>query len=69
VKLIVCPHCKAKAIGPPTEDHPQGGPVLMGRWIGSSDHPVVFKCHRCTNAIRLRAIDFNGLPEIACAFD
>lgn len=65
MKLIVCPDCKNRLIGPASERWPRGGPTMMGRWTGSSNYPVIFKCHRCTGAFKLSAVDFNGLPEMS----
>jgi hypothetical protein len=67
VKLIICPDCGSKKIGPKSERWPSGGPVLMSRWIGGSTHDVVFKCHHCTSAFKLSAVAFNGLPEMTPA--
>lgn len=65
MKLIRCPHCGAEKIGPKSERWPDGGPVVMARWVGTAEFPLTLKCHRCTNVVRLRAPDFNRLPEMS----
>ena len=64
MKLIACPHCGARRIGPKTTQHPNGIPVVMGRWSGAS-RPIVIKCHRCTNSMKFTALDFNRLPGMS----
>jgi hypothetical protein len=64
MKLITCPRCKEKLIGPKSDRWPRGGPVIMSRWVGRSNFPVVLKCHRCTGAVKLTVVDFNRLPSM-----
>jgi hypothetical protein len=63
MKLITCTHCGARKIGPSSGQQLHGAPVVMGRWTGKS-HPMVVKCHRCTNSMKLTSLDFNRLPEL-----
>lgn len=62
MKLIACTNCGARKIGPKNAQHPNGIPVVFGKWTGRA-HPLIVKCHRCTNAMKLTAVDFNRLPE------
>lgn len=64
MKLISCPHCGAKAIGPKTDQFPNGRPVVFGRWTGGP-YPLIYKCHRCMKPIRTTAVQFNGLPSLS----
>lgn len=61
MKIISCSHCGARKIGPKSGQFPNGVPVVFGRWTGRSN-AIVVKCHRCTNAMKLTAVDFNRLP-------
>lgn len=40
---------------------------MMNRFVGNSDYPVILKCHRCTNVVKITAVAFNGLPEMTAA--
>ena len=61
MKLITCSKCGQRKIGPKNAQHPHGAPVLFGRWTGRGA-PIIVKCHRCTNSMKLTAVDFNRLP-------
>lgn len=63
MKLIKCSHCGADKIGPKTEKWPNGSPVAFAKWTGQA-YPLILKCGRCTNAIRISAVQFNGLPSL-----
>lgn len=63
MKLVSCSNCGARKIGPKSAAHPNGIPVVFGKWTGRSG-PIIVKCHRCTNAMKLTAVDFNRLPVV-----
>ena len=63
MKLVTCTNCGQRLIGPKTEKHPNGAPVIFGRFTGGGG-PVIVKCHRCTNSMKLTAGAFNRLPEL-----
>lgn len=64
MKLISCTNCGAKKIGPKNDKHPNGAPVVCGRFTGGK-FPMVVKCHRCTNAMKFGVLDFARLPELS----
>lgn len=64
MKLICCPHCKSDKIGPAHGLRVGSSPVMMGKWLGTSEFPVVFKCYHCTNVVRITAPEFHRLPEM-----
>jgi hypothetical protein len=64
MKLVTCPHCGADRIGPVSDAAPRGRAVVMSRFNSGGAFPVILKCHRCTNAIKLDPVRFNGLPEM-----
>jgi hypothetical protein len=63
MKLIVCPSCGAEAIGPVTERFPRGTPYIVRKWT-SKQYPLITKCRRCFQPIRMTAIEFNRLPDM-----
>jgi len=62
LKLISCTKCGARRIGPKNDKHPKGAPVVMAFF--SSPGAIVMKCHRCTHAMKLTAVEFHRLPVL-----
>jgi hypothetical protein len=63
MKLLPCNHCKGSnyAIGPPTEEFPNGEPLVMG---GMPSDRLIYRCHRCNNAMELSVTQFNALRSV-----
>jgi hypothetical protein len=66
MKLIRCQLCGAERIGPFTARFPQGAPVMWGHFSGGGGW-IGVKCHRCTGTFRMKASQFNGLPDLTAA--
>lgn len=66
MKLIRCQLCGADKIGPTSDRWPHGAPVTMGHHSNGKG-VIVMKCHRCTGAFKLGAMQFNGLPELTAS--
>lgn len=62
MRLLQCPHCKRPAIGPPTQTHPDGEPLVIGH-VGPGS--ISFKCNRCRMTTRLRSTDVTALPQLS----
>jgi len=63
MKLISCPSCKSETIGPINEKYPQGMPYVVRRWTGRQ-YPLITKCRRCFQPIKMTVVEFNGLPAM-----
>jgi hypothetical protein len=63
MKLITCPKCNTEAIGPKSDKWPHGMPYIIYRWTGKQ-YPLITKCRRCSEPIKMTPKEFNGLPDM-----
>jgi hypothetical protein len=63
VKLIICQSCGSETIGPKTDKYLHGMPYVIRKWTGKQ-YPLITKCRRCFQPIKMTAVEFNGLPEM-----
>lgn len=63
MKLITCAACGSETIGPKTDKFPYGMPLVM-RFFSGKQYPILTKCRRCGEPIRITPVQFNGLPDM-----
>jgi len=61
MKVIPCPRCRREAVGPKSDQFPNGVPVVFGRFTGGRN-PIIVKCFRCTVSFKVDALTYNQLP-------
>jgi hypothetical protein len=63
MKEIPCHRCGREALGPPTPANPGGEPIRFSRFTGEN-RPIVFKCYRCGDSLKVDALAFHSLPDV-----